>query len=184
MADFSQLLRGLDQIEARTPDVMPIVASTALQIMKERIYGQGQDAGESKIGTYSSSPTLIGRTSFTTAGAANKVFGSASKRRALKWVTLNGRRLAVLPGGYKAIRELEGRQTSFVDLRRTGTMENSHTFQVLRNGFEIGFDNVVQGEKMAFNEARFKTIISHFSDNELDQITDVYVAELARIAGF
>lgn len=178
MADFSELTQHLEAVRSNTDRAMAVLGSSALALMKDRIYGTGKAADENQIGSYSTKETLVGRQTFITGKAASRVLGSKQKRAALRWVTINGRRLAVLAGGYKKIRELEGRQTNFVDLRRSGTMENAHSFQTIPNGFEIGFTNEKQGQIMAANEKRFGKPIAILSESEIEALTGILLDEV------
>ena len=115
------------------------VATTMYANITRRIHNDGQDVNESDIGRYSTTPTLIGASSFVNKTAANKVFGSLAKRRQLDWITFKGRHLAILDGGYKQIRNIEGKDTSHVNLNRTGQLRKDFAFESQGKMYVLGF---------------------------------------------
>jgi len=116
------------------------IAQALLVSNQDRVHLAGKDTKGKSIGQYSTKPTLIGASSFTTKGAARKVLGSKKKRRALQWRKVKGNNLAVLPGGYKEIRRIEGRETSKVNLDRTGKLRNSLRIIGKAKVFSVGFN--------------------------------------------
>jgi hypothetical protein len=124
------------------------IATTIYANNIRRIHNKGLAVNESRIGNYSTKPTLIGAKSFTTKAAANKAFAlikreqkAASKnvKGASKWVTVKGKHLAELSGGYKQIRQLEGKATSVVNLNRTGTLQDDLIVDKSGKDYIIGF---------------------------------------------
>ena len=65
--------------------------------MKFRIFNKGLATDRRRIGNYSTSPILVGASSFATKKGANRALGSKKKRRGLQWRTIKGNALAVLP---------------------------------------------------------------------------------------
>lgn len=115
------------------------IASTLYANITRRIHNDGKDINEAPIGNYSTKATLVGAKSFINKTAANKVFGSKSKRENLDWVTYKGRHLAILEGGYKQIRSLEGKDTANVNLFRTGQLRRDFGFEAQGKDYVIGF---------------------------------------------
>ena len=101
-----------------------VIASSAVAFIDTRIRQRGEKAEGGQFKPYSSKPSLIGAKSFTSKVHADKVFGK-TKNRSLEWVTYRGHKLAVMPGGYKQIREVEGRQTGHKDFERTSELWKS-----------------------------------------------------------
>lgn len=101
------------------------IGSGALALIASRVRQKGETSGNTDFKPYSTKTTLIGASSFTSKTYADKVFGSKKKRQELDWRTVHGHHLALLPGGYKAIREIEGRQTGHKDFERTSEMWKS-----------------------------------------------------------
>lgn len=181
------LRNSINSIRIKNRDIVAQATKPALSalssvraIVRARI--QAGEATEGRqIGQYSTNPTLIGRKSFLTKKGANKYLGSKQKRKGLSWVTTKGgKRVAVLPGGYKAIREADGRQTKYVDLSYAGTMLNSYALAPSADGFVLGFTNRFQAVKMFANEKRFKKKVIWLSDKEIEEARRIYANELAR----
>ena len=111
-------------------EVMVKTAITAFSLIRQRVQETGVNAKGQKFKPYSTKPTLVGSSTFTVRkDAATKLLGSKPKRKELEWRTVGGMagggagvRLAILPGGYKKIRELQGRQTDHVDFSMSGRM--------------------------------------------------------------
>lgn len=86
---------------------------------QKRIFVDGKNSNDTKIGDYSTKPMLVGAKSFINKGTADKFF----KRKDNKWKTIqrggNNYPLAVLDGGYKELRRLTPRKVDFVNLKYT-----------------------------------------------------------------
>lgn len=135
----------------------------ALHLLSDRVQKTGVNAKGQKYAPYSTKPTLIGSSSFIRKDVADRLFGSKSKRKALEWRTLgegeSARRLAILQGGYKKIRELQGRQTNHVDFNVTGQMWTDITLISNRsdhaNGIAIiGTKDKESNDKLSGNTKR------------------------------
>lgn len=125
--DIRQYIKDLkkanrDAIKTFEKEIIEIAKLDMIAVIAARVRNTGQKATGGKFKPYSTKPTLIGASSFTTKRAANIALGSKSKRRKLEWVTFKGHALAVLEGGYKEIRNIEGRETAFKDFERRGEM--------------------------------------------------------------
>lgn len=172
----------LEQLSGRKPSqysVDKMVRTVALAVYASnlrRIHNQGKDINETSIGKYSTKPTLIGSSSFVNKTAAAKVFGK-DKNRQLDWRTIasGGKqvRLAVLPGGYKKIREIEGRQTSHINLQRTGRLMKDYA--VTNDGADwiIGFTSNYGKELREGQEEHFGKTIWGVSRNDAATIDKI-----------
>lgn len=128
-------------------ELMVKLGISALTLIKERVIETGVNAKGQKFAPYSTKPTLIGCKTFIQKSACQALLGSKTKRKELEWRTVGGSsgfaaymnvsaggsgsagggkgvHLAILPGGYKKIRELQGRQTDHVDFSVTNNMWN------------------------------------------------------------
>jgi hypothetical protein len=116
----------------------------ALALIKKRVQQTGINAEGEKFDPYSTEPMLVGKKSFKTEKAWNKIAGSKPKRKELKWVTIGGdkgfssflevssggvgpsesggKHLFELKEGYKEFRELHSRQTEYVDFVFSGRL--------------------------------------------------------------
>lgn len=136
-----------------------------------RVRSTGNKAVGGKFSNYSTKPSLIGASTFTSKGAANKVLGSKAKRRKLEWVTYKGHPLAILEGGYKEVRQIEGRQTSYKDFERTGAMWRGFGIVSIRKTktlikIKIGGRNEESIQKIADNSEREGVSIIDISPKE------------------
>lgn len=129
------LAKRMQKIGSSEKDFALIVNDTHADVVN-RVFGQGKNSNNGKIGSYSTKPTLAGSSSFTTKSGFNKIAGSKTKRRKLKWATISsgGKNVALfeVPGGYKQIRSLDGRQAAFVDLTRSGELKGDFSRAALR----------------------------------------------------
>jgi hypothetical protein len=100
--------------------LMANVGMTALTLLRARVQETGVDAKGAKYKPYSTKAMLVGCKGMN-ASVCNSFFGK-QKNKELDWVTINGRHLAVMKGGYKQFRELHGRQTDHVDFSFSNRM--------------------------------------------------------------
>jgi len=105
-------------------EIMARLGISAVTFIKERVIETGVNAKGAKFSPYSSKNTLIGCKTFIKKSVCETLLGSKEKRKKLEWRTVGGHKLAILPGGYKKIRELQGRQTNHVDFSMTNDMWN------------------------------------------------------------
>lgn len=166
-----------------------VLGATALAMIEKRVRRTGIGPDGSKYKPYSSKPTLVGAKSFTKKSAAQSVFGSKKKRRNLEWFTVDGHRLAVLPGGYKQIREIEGRQTAFKDFERTSEMWKSIHVLGTRGGSDgvfvtlIGTENDLSNTKLSANvdrEGKEILMVTQQEEADLNRILDEYITNIIR----
>jgi hypothetical protein len=186
MATFSDLDRFLTRFGTRIAKAKNRIETVALKDvqgrMLNRIFNRGLAANGSKIGSYSTKPILIGSSSFFKKSASNSLLGSKAKRRALNWVTINGKRLAVLPGGYKEVRSIQGRQASYVDLQLKGDLFRSIQVGKTNTGSNVlGFINDLSKAKADGNEDRFGKKIFALSSSEDKAINKAILRELDKI---
>jgi len=115
------------------------LGNTALAMISQRIIRRGE-AAEGMFKPYSTKDMLVGASSFRTKAYATAYFGERGPNnrnsKKLKWVSIPGskptfapagyasnyRRLAVFPGGYKALRQFESSEAGHKTFLRTGAM--------------------------------------------------------------
>ena len=114
------------------------VAALLLAANQNRVHTDGKNTNEEEIGQYSTATTLIGAKSFRKKSSVNATFGK-TKNKQYRWVTVNGHRLAVLDGGYKKIRDIDGDFTGHVILKRTGKMYKDLHMEEKQGEWVIGF---------------------------------------------
>ena len=101
--------------------------------IKTRVFGEHEDTSGGKLGQYSTKPTLIGAKSFINKGGANTFFEAQKKKEDVKWLTVKvgktkskNAHLYLLDGGYKELRQIQGRQTAEIDLQ--------YSFELAKSG--------------------------------------------------
>lgn len=142
-----EYLRALDARLRKVKDLDKELGRTIKSLHTEHqsgIFDKGLD-GEK----YSSKPTLAGGNvfgntnrfgttnyTFATQSGSNKFFGSKTKRKDAKWKRVNtgrgSRSLILVEGGYKAIRQADGRRVDKVDLVHTGQLRNDFRSSLTR----------------------------------------------------
>jgi len=164
-----------------------VLGATALKMIAERIRKTGQAPGGGSYKPYSTNPMFVGRKSFLSDTKSNILLGSKKKRKELQWFTVQtkqgGRRVALLDGGYRKLRELQGMQVGHKDFLYTGKMWGD--IKVLRtdakgDGFTttIGAISAIADEKLEHNQEREGKEILMVTDSEeqrLAQILDEWI---------
>lgn len=170
---ISNKLNRLSKVEI---DKISRTAALTLQAnIANRVFQDGQASNEGLIGNYSTKPTLVGAKSFFKKTTGNKLFGSKAKRKKLQWVTTkSGKKLAILPGGYAAIRALQGRQVSKVDLHMTGKLMNEWSIAARKGRYFLGFRGEYGKDISLRMERKYKKPIFNSSDTERKQIKSIF----------
>jgi len=187
---FPELDKKLDktikQVENNyNGSMMVIIGSEALTAIKKRVIETGINAEGKKFAPYSTKDTLIGCKSFLQKSACQTLLGSKNKRKELKWRTVNGHKLAILPGGYKKIRELQGRQTDHVDFTVTRSMWNNINVISKQTDHQkgiaiIGAQQDIEKKKLAGNTKRRGDILD-LSKTEQDKLMQRYNLQVLQI---
>jgi len=151
---MDNLVLKLESIKETSP-VLRLIAISLATSNNGRIHNEGKNVRETQIGKYSTKPTLIGAKSFRKKSTANKIFGSKKKRSELKWRKVKGKSLAILPGGYKQIRALDGDKTSFVNLSRTGKLSKEFQAAKIPGGWGVGFTTSYGGDLRKYLEQKY-----------------------------
>ena len=165
--------------------IMASVGLIALTLLRQRVQEKGINAEGQKYKAYSTKPTLVGCKTFVQKSACAALLGSKPKRKDLEWRTINGHRLAILPGGYKQIRELQGRQTDHVDFSVTNDMWND--INVISKPTDhqkgiaiIGAKKEKEKQKLAGNTARRGDILD-LSVKEQEELIGRYNLQVLKI---
>jgi hypothetical protein len=128
---------------------------------------------------YSTKTTLVGKSSFTTKGAFDKVLAKAKSKKNTDthWVTIkkggSTYRLIVLPGGYKEIRSLEGHLNSKKNYSRTKEMwDNFGVKSSDQKEVVIGGQKEASQNKINWNTARDGDVIIAPNQQEIQEFKD------------
>lgn len=134
-----QLASRIEESIARIPVIIAnaevLAINDILGSMLRRIFYEGKRTDGASIGQYSTKKTLVGAKSFRNKGAADSFFSGDD----LEWVRYKGRSLAVLDGGYKALRERQGLEGNFVNLEYSGKLKDSIDIGTFDGKPVIGF---------------------------------------------
>jgi hypothetical protein len=134
--------------------------------IKTRVFGEHEDTSGGKLGQYSTKPTLIGAKSFINKGGANTFFEAQKKKEDGKWRTVKGKHLFVLDGGYKELRQIQGRQTAEIDLQYSFELAKSGLTTKIGSGvYQVKFANLLsQNKGRGFEKRRGKKVF--YASNE------------------
>jgi len=133
--DINTRLQAITDKGGKADQCIREIATSLFGSNRRRVYSDGVKVDGNQIGQYSTKETLVGASSFRKKSSAEKVF----KQKEQKWVTVGGKHLMVLVGGYKKIREIDGDQTDKVVLKRTGKMETELKMEPQGEVWVIGF---------------------------------------------
>ena len=166
---------------------MAKLGSNALGMVRGRVTKTGVNAEGTSFPPYSTKPMLVGSSSFATKAKGEAFFSSKKKRQALDWVTVKGHKLAVLGGGYKQLRDIQGYKTGFVDFVISGKMWTN--IKLVSDNAELSSGVAVikattdlDKKKLAGNTERKGEILA-LSRTEIDDMEKEYsdwVMEMAR----
>lgn len=113
---INERLRQIDTAKLIYP-----VATKIHSDMTERIFGEGGDGSSKKIGKYSTAPMYASKRQFKKTGAFR-----ARGKNSNKAVFKNGtpRKTMYLQQGYKQLKQVQGYESSFVNLTHSSDLRN------------------------------------------------------------
>lgn len=118
----ARIEQSLEMIPKIVANGQVLATNDILGSMLRRIFNEGKRTDGANIGSYSTKNTFVGAKSFRNKSAADSFFSSADD---LQWVKYKGRSLAVLPGGYKRLREVQGLPSGFVNFEYSGALKQA-----------------------------------------------------------
>lgn len=146
-------------IKAVTDDQnIRVALSSVLAIHKPRIFEQGLDRNGQKIGTYSTKPISIAKKD--QARNTGKTF---------------------FKGGYDEYKKAIGRNQGFVNLVNTGNEASDYGLIGSGGNYGFGSKNDLNYNKSQWHESKYKKEIFDLSDNEINVLENVLVAQLEKI---
>lgn len=172
--------------DMQTPGViMAKVGVTALTLIKKRVQEKGVNAEGQKYRPYSTKPILIGCKTFVQKSACEALLGTKPKRKKLEWRTVDGHRLAILQGGYKKVREIQGRQTNHFDMVVSGATWKdinliSKTPDHQRGVAVIGARNEKYKDILSGN-TKLRGDILDVSNQEIDKLKETYNLQVLQV---
>lgn len=123
--------------EKAVESVLVPAANALLAGIINRVVNDGRNSSDQNIGSYSSKPSyyeqnqFVKKSAFKPQGKTGKSQTKAGKMHKSMY----------LPGGYKQLRDIQGRPTDKVNLNYSGSTMASYQLQPLKDAVVIGFVN-------------------------------------------
>jgi hypothetical protein len=140
----------------KSDQAMRASLSTVLAIHKPRIFQSGQDAGKSKIGTYSTKKISISK--------KNQARNTGQ---------------TTFPGGYAQYKAMIGKGGD-VNFRNTDQMQMDYGISANNGQFGFGFQNTENYNKSQWLQDKYGKDVFDLSDNELAVLGDTLQAEVEK----
>lgn len=149
MRELAEKAAGEATMQIRVP------AANALRgNIINRIQNQGVGSDGGKIGSYSRKPAYYSKRQFVKKGA----FKPAGKSGADKFKNGLPHKSMYVPGGYGQLRDIQGRQSGYVDGTYSGDMMLDYQQQVTTKETLLGFTKEKESVKRKAFEQRFKPV--------------------------
>lgn len=184
MSTFEELPNLLLEIQKRLINEISGAALThganeLVGEMRKRIFSKGLDSSGNQIATgYSSTPTYVPKKVFIREGS----FTAQGKENKGNFKNGNERKTMYLEHGYKELREVQGRQTSFVDIRYSGSLEKSiETLREDENNVVVAITDGLESTKRKGLEDNYGKDIFTPAPTDLQHYEDVMAGEIERI---
>lgn len=163
----SRLLRSLPERLAASinKELAPAVLEAEAGL-KQDVFRDGRSSGGARIGSYSTKPMYAStnnpRQPYT------KLRGRGAGKNSNRKTFANGkpRRSRYFPTGYKGLRQFLGRETSFVNLKVTGSLERSIVTGTTKDTATIRFSNdegatIGRGHEQKYGKSIFAINAAH-----------------------
>jgi len=152
-------------------------AFTAIGNYKRRLFANGQDSNDGRIGSYSTKPTYVsiaGQKRKTGSQISNgKLQGRGKNSKKPNFENGKPRKSMYFSGGYKEFRQVVGRQASKKDFFLSGELERSIQVGKTGKSVVIGFLKDEKYELATKLERQSKKAVFSFSDKEVDIALDL-----------
>ena len=168
MADYSQVIDGLNDLIQFDKRLLK-AATTVHNLMAQRIFGEGRAASGKSIGNYSTEPFYI------SPGKSPKKFTSVGIGGKTKFKNGKPHKTRYFANGYTGFRQKAGRQTGHVDLRLTGTLENSFIVEASGVNYVSGFINEKQALIAEGNEEHFAVKVFELTEDEENKFVELMI---------
>lgn len=152
-----------DLKEASGLEVLALLAQTMIQSIKTRVFEHGTTTDGQLMEAYSTKPASYLRSDFD-----NKSAFTAGRGKSM-----------FLPQGYRQLRQIQGKQVSFINLDYTGKMKDALKTQTSGNTVKVLFSTKRAKGLAAQHELRFGPIFSA-SEQEREALTQAIEPVVAR----
>jgi hypothetical protein len=179
MPNFEQFIKQVQDATLRVIEVQQSSIQTAMFTLQadylQRIFKEGEDSDNNKIGQYSTKPFYAGKGNSQVRSSSIKPKG---KNGETKFKNGKQRKTQYMAGGYKEFRSVVGRQNTKVDLALTFALRGSIQVGIGSNGSTLSFNSDKELAKARGNEKRFNKTIFDASRVELDKLVTNYQSEV------
>lgn len=148
----------IHEIETNAKQLSLVAAKAGEAALKLRIFNEGKATDETRIGSYSTNAASYGRSAF----AVKSKFKPAA-----------GRATMYVRDGYAGLRQLNGRQSAYVDLSYTGSLMRAIVTRTSADGYAVVIQDPQEISIAAHNESRFGKTIFNVSASD---VADMEVA--------
>lgn len=185
---IAKLNRQIEAIE-RNDKALLLAASSVHGKMVTRIFEDGLDSNGNKIGNYSTKEMLATETQFDKKSKFKQTIGKTktgkpkplwllfprAKKKGKKAVPVMR-----ISGGYKTFREMQGKESGFVNLRYRGTLRSDFTGSLSKRGrtYVSGTKNKANTPKIDGAEKRFNAVIFRLTKEERNLYNEILRKEL------
>lgn len=159
--DFNTFALKLEELVKNLDSEMPDLISTVVMVEleakhKQRIFSEGLNSDGEKIGEYSKESGYYSKEIFIRKGA----FKQQGKDKKGKFKNGKERKSMFLPGGYTEFRDIQGRQTEFVNIKFSGSAERGIGIVKLGSSTLYGTRDLKESKKLEGNVKRFGDFLS------------------------
>lgn len=156
-----------------------------LRNIKRRIFTEGKNSGGAQIGQYSTNPIYATRKQFASPGSFMPQGESTYFQKVNRGGKQFRRRAKVktmyLPQGYKQLREIQGKETQFVNLNYRGKTMRAYVIEPTETGAIIGLNTTLAAQIRFEQERRFRANIFNATQTEISDYNKAVDLRLTRI---
>ena len=187
MSYTSNIQKVLDEIAFKLghlpiDDITVSIGQALVASNIERIHEKGKAVDNTPIGQYSTKDILVGKKSFAKKSAWDSLYNSNKKTNNWRTIKKNDKnyRLILLNGGYKKLRELQGKKTNVVNLNYTSKLQSELNLVVVNNKADIGFTTSYGGTISEALEDKYGKKIWGVSKADKKEIINIIKEEILK----
>lgn len=159
-----------ESAERATTRIVVPAANELLAKIKNRIIQKGENSTGGKIGNYSTKPGYYSKKQFVKQSAFKPV-GKTGKRT---------KSTMYLQSGYKQLRQIQGRESSQVNLQYSGSTILAYQLQALPKYVVIGFLSKEASKIRQSNENKYGKVF-YATNQEMKDYNDQIIAETQKL---
>jgi hypothetical protein len=187
MSYTSNIQKVLDEIAFKLghlpiDDITVSIGQALVASNIERIHEKGKAVDNTPIGQYSTKDILVGKKSFAKKSAWDSLYNSNKKTNNWRTIKKNDKnyKLILLKGGYKKLRELQGKKTNVVNLNYTSKLQSELNLVVVNNKADIGFTTSYGGTISEALEDKYGKKIWGVSKADKKEIINIIKEEILK----